>query len=288
MGRIVYVEGGFRPEEEARVSVFDRGLLFGDSIYEVTAVIDGRMVDNALHLARLERSLGELAIPMPMSRAEIAAVQQELITRNALVEGVVYLQISRGIEDRDFLYSGDLQPQIFGFTQAKKLSGTKAQAEGIAVDLVDDPRWQRRDIKTTMLLGQVIAKRHAKARGFQDVWMVENDLITEGASSTAHIITHDGVIVTRAPSQVTLPGCTTRAMAALAEAEGLRIEHRAFSPAEAQGAAEAFLTSASSFVIPVVRIGDVAVADGRPGPLTRRLQEAYLAAARAGEAAQHD
>lgn len=280
MGRIVYVEGGFTPEEEARVSIFDRGLLFGDAIYEVTAVIDGHMVDNDLHLARLERSLGELGIPMPMTKPEIEALQLELIARNQLTEGVIYLQVSRGAADRDFLFPEGLKPSLFGFTQEKTLTGTKAQTEGIAVDLQQDPRWVRRDIKTVMLLGQVLAKGQAKTRGLSDVWMVENGLITEGASSTAHIITPEGRIVTRAPSQVTLPGCTTRALERLAEAEGLVIEHRAFSPEEAQGAAEAFLTSASSFVIPVVEIGGVPVAEGRPGPLTRRLQQIYLDAAR--------
>ena len=280
MSRTVYVEGRFTPETEARISIFDRGLLFGDAIYEVTAVIDGHMVDNDLHLARLERSLGELDIPLPLPLAEIEAVQRELIARNALTEGLIYLQVSRGAEDRDFLYSGDLKPALFGFTQAKKLAGTKAQNEGIAVDLQQDPRWARRDIKTVMLLGQAMAKRQAKEGGFSDVWLVENGFVTEGASSTAHIITKDGRIVTRAPSQVTLPGCTTRALERLAAAEGLVIDHRPFSPAEAQGAAEAFLTSASSFVIPVVKIAEAVVADGTPGPLTRRLQQIYLDAAR--------
>lgn len=280
MSRIVYVEGSFAPEAEARISIFDRGLLFGDAIYEVTAVIDGRMVDNDLHLARLERSLGELDIPLPLPLAEIEAVQRALIEKNGLTEGLIYLQVSRGAEDRDFLWSEGLKPVLFGFTQSKKLAGTKAQEEGIAVDLQDDPRWTRRDIKTVMLLGQALAKRRAKAGGFNDVWLVENGQITEGASSTAHIITRDGRIVTRAPSRVTLPGCTTRALERLATAEGLVIEHRPFSPEEAQGAAEAFLTSASSFVIPVVQIGPAKVADGKPGPLTRRLQQIYLDAAR--------
>lgn len=279
MGRIVYIHGQFVPEEEARIGLFDRGFLFGDAIYEVTAVIDGRMIDNDLHLARLERSVGELAIPLPLPLEEIAAVQTELMARNGLRDGTIYLHVSRGEADRDFLYSDGLAPRLVGFTQAKVLTGTRGQREGISVDLAEDPRWQRRDIKTAMLLGQVMAKQAARARGFDDVWLVEGGLVTEGASATAHVITADGRILTRAASQATLPGCTQRALARLCAAEGLTIEERAFSPEEAQGAAEAFQTSASSLVMPVVRIGERTVGDGRPGPMTRKLQALYLEAA---------
>ena len=279
MGRTVYVHGDFVPEEEARIGLFDRGFLFGDAVYEVTAVIAGRMVDNDLHLARLERSLGELGIPLPLSLAGIEAIQHDLIIRNDLQDGSVYLQVSRGEADREFLYPQAMVSKLVGFTQAKTLLGTKAQREGIAVDLADDPRWQRRDIKTAMLLGQVMAKQAAKAGGFDDVWLVEGGLVTEGASSTAHVITADGRILTRPASRATLPGCTQRALARLCEAEGLRIEARAFTPEEAQDAAEAFQTSATSLVAPVVRIGTRVIGDGRPGPMTRRLQALYLEAA---------
>ncbi|WP_421578966.1 D-amino-acid transaminase [Shinella sp. M31] len=279
MGRIVYIHGEFVPEEEARIGLFDRGFLFGDAVYEVTAVIGGRMIDNDLHLARLERSLGELGIALPLPRPDIEVLQAELIRRNHLTDGTVYLHVSRGEADRDFLYPQDIVPKLVGFTQTKTLTGTKAQREGIAVDLADDPRWHRRDIKTAMLLGQVMAKQTARARGFDDVWLVEAGLVTEGASSTAHVITADGRILTRAASKATLPGCTQRALARLCEAEGLRIEERAFTPAEAQDAAEAFQTSASSLVMPVVKIGGRMIGDGRPGPMTRRLQSLYLEAA---------
>lgn len=279
MGRIVYIHGDFVPEEEARIGLFDRGFLFGDAVYEVTAVIAGRMIDNDLHLARLERSLGELGIALPLPLPEIEALQSQLIARNRLTDGTVYLHVSRGEADRDFLYPQGMAPKLVGFTQTKTLTGTKAQREGIAVDLADDPRWHRRDIKTTMLLGQVMAKQAARARGFDDVWLVEAGLVTEGASSTAHVITADGRILTRAASKATLPGCTQRALARLCEAEGLRIEQRAFTPEEAQDAAEAFQTSASSLVMPVVKIGGRMIGDGRPGPMTRRLQSLYLEAA---------
>jgi D-alanine transaminase len=237
------------------------------------------MIDNDLHLARLERSLRELGIALLLGRPEIEAIQAELIARNALQDGTVYLQVSRGEADRDFFYPATLTPRLVGFTQAKTLTGTKAQQNGISVDLAADPRWQRRDIKTAMLLGQVLAKQTARARGFDDVWLVEDGLVTEGASSTAHLITADGRILTRAASQATLPGCTQRALARLCAAEGMRIEERAFTPEEAQDAAEAFQTSASSLVMPVVRIGDRVIGDGKPGPRTRVLQALYLEAA---------
>jgi D-alanine transaminase len=279
MGRIVYVHGSFVPEEEARISLFDRGFLFGDAIYEVTAVIAGRMIDNDLHLARLERSLRELNIPLNLPREHIAGIQLELIARNALKDGTIYLQVSRGEADREFLYSDTIAPKLIGFTQAKQLVGTGAQRDGISVDLAADPRWQRRDIKTAMLLAQVMAKQSARARGFDDVWLVEDGLVTEGASSTAHLITTDRRILTRPASHATLPGCTQRAVARLCAVEGLRLEERAFSPSEAQNAAEAFQTSASSLVMPVVRIADKSIGDGKPGPMTRQLQRLYLDAA---------
>lgn len=279
MARIVYCRGDFRDEAQAQVSLFDRGLLFGDAVYEVTAVIGGRMIDNDLHLARLQRSLAELSIPLPMPVDRIEHVQQQLIARNDLTEGTVYLQVSRGETDRDFLYPEGLAPALIGFTQARRLVGTKGQREGVAVDLADDPRWTRRDIKTVMLLGQVLAKTRARERGFADVWLVEDGKVTEGASSTAYIITADGRIVTRGDSQATLPGCTSRALLRLCAEHGLTVERRAFTPAEAQGAAEAFMTSASSLVLPVVRIGGAVVGNGGPGPLTRELQGHYLKAA---------
>lgn len=279
MDRIVYVHGSFVPEKQARISLFDRGFLFGDAVYEVTAVIGGQLIDNDLHLARLERSLGALDIPMPLSRREIETVQSALLARNGLTDGLIYLQVSRGEADRDFLYPVGMRSTLIGFTQARVLTGTKAQREGISVGLVADPRWRRRDIKTTMLLGQVMAKQAARAQGFDDVWLVEDGLVTEGASATAHIVTADGRILTRPPSQATLPGCTQRALARLGAAHGIVIEERAFTPEEAQAALEAFQTSASNPVSPVVRIGDRVIGDGRPGPLTRHLLALYLEAA---------
>ena len=278
MARQIYVNGAYLPEAEARISVMDRGFLFGDAIYEVTAMIGGHLIDNDLHLSRLEQSLAKIGIPMPLSLDGIREVQAELVRRNGMTDGTIYLQVSRGTAERNFLPQDEITPNFVAFTQPKRLWGTPAQQNGIAVALVHDPRWDRRDIKTVMLLGQVLAKQAAQAEGFDDVWLFENGCITEGASSTAFILTRKGTIVTRPNSHATLPGCTRQAVLRLIAARQLSFEERAFTVDEAQDAAEAFLTSASSLVQPVVRIGDRVIGDGRPGPVTRHLQELYLQA----------
>lgn len=284
MTRIIFLDGAFLPEDEARISVMDRGFLFGDAIYEVTAMVDGHLIDNDLHLARLERSLGEIGIAMPMTVAKIREMQVELVRRNSMTDGTIYLQVSRGVAERNFLFSAALSPTFVAFTQPKKLYDTAAQRDGISVDLQADPRWNRRDIKTVMLLGQVLAKDRGTTRGFGDVWLHENGHVTEGASSTAFIVTTDGRIVTRPNSHAILPGCTRRAVLDLiAQEDGLIFEERAIALEELHGAAEAFLTSASSLVTPVTLVGDKVVADGKPGPVTRKLQALYLRAARACE-----
>ncbi len=280
MSRTIFVNGAFVAEEDAKISVFDRGFLFADGIYEVTAVIDGRMLDNDLHIARLERSLGEISIPMPMAKERIVEIQTELVRRNNLREGVIYLQVTRGVADRDFGYPEAIEPSFIGFTQAKKIVDTASVRDGVAVDVADDPRWARRDIKTVMLLGQVLAKKQAKARGFHEAWFVEDGHVTEGASSTAYIVSKDGVIVTRQNSHAVLPGCTRRALQAVADEQGLTIEERRFTLDEAYDAREVFLTSASSLVTPIIRVAQRSIGDGKPGPITRRLQAAYLELAR--------
>ncbi|PSJ60849.1 D-amino-acid transaminase [Pseudaminobacter soli (ex Li et al. 2025)] len=280
MNRIVYVNGDYVSETEANISVFDRGFIFGDGIYEVSAVIDGKLIDNDLHLSRLERSLKEISIPLPLPTEEIIKVQRELIARNSLEEGVVYLQVTRGAADRDFGYADDMKPTFIAFTQAKNLVNANSVKNGVAVDITPDTRWARRDIKTVMLLAQVLAKKAAKAKGFHEAWLVEDGFVTEGASSTAFILTKDDVIVTRPNSHAVLPGCTKRAVMKIAEEQKLRVEERLFTVEEAQEAKEAFLTSASSLVTPVIRIGDHVIGDGTPGPLTKRLQTIYLELAR--------
>lgn len=276
LSRTIYIDGNYVAEQDAKVSVFDRGFLFGDGIYEVTAVIDGKLIDNDLHLARLERSLKEISIPLPLPLDEIVEVQQQLRDRNGLVEGVVYLQVTRGAADRDFGFADDIKPSFVAFTQAKNLVNANSVKNGVAVDIVPDNRWARRDIKTVMLLGQVLAKKSAKAKGFHEAWLVEDGFVTEGASSTAFILTSDNVLVTRPNSHSVLPGCTKRAVMKIAGEEKLRIEERLFTVAEALEAREAFLTSASSLITPVVRIADRTIGDGKPGPVTTRLQAIYL------------
>lgn len=283
MTRHIYINGSYLPENEAKISVMDRAFLFGDAIYEVTAMVDGHLIDNDLHLARFARSLAELAIALPLPLEQVRQMQIELARRNQMTDGTIYLQVSRGVAERNFLPEADVAPTFVAFTQPKKLYDTPAQQNGIAVALIEDPRWNRRDIKTVMLLGQALAKQSAAAQGFADVWLHEDGAITEGASSTAFILTHDGKIVTRQNSHTILPGCTRRAVMTLAERHNLTIEERPFTITEAQAAAEAFLTSASSLVTPVVRIGDAVIGDGTPGPVTRRLQQIYLDAARACE-----
>lgn len=282
MTRTIYINDQFVSEQDAKISIFDRGFLFADAIYEVSAVVEGRLVDNDLHLTRLERSLGEIGIPMPMPKEDIIKLQAELIRRNNLREGVVYMQITRGTAERDFGYAADMKPNFVMLTQVKNITNSAGAKNGIAIDLAPDNRWTRRDIKTTMLLAQVLAKKTAHDAGYQDVWLVEDNHITEGGSSSAFIITKDNVLITRPNSNKILPGCTRKAVLKIAEEQNLTVEERLFTPEEAFNAKEAFLTSASSFVTPVIRIQEHVIADGKPGPLTLRLQKIYMELARTG------
>jgi D-alanine transaminase len=281
MTRIAYVNGAFLPLDEAKVSILDRGFLFADGIYEVTAVLDGKLVDTPRHMARLERSARELGMTLAETPERIEAIERELIERNGLTEGVVYLQATRGAEDRDFLPSPDLAPTLVMFTQAKALVDSPAARSGIAVATVPDIRWGRRDIKSVMLLAQVLAKQEAARKGAADAWLVTEDgMVTEGASSTAWILTQESVLVTRDKSHVTLPGCTGDALADLVGELGLTIDFRPFSVAEALAAREAFNSAAGSLILPVVTIDGRPVGDGKPGPVTQRLRELYIEHAR--------
>ncbi|MEV5032133.1 D-amino-acid transaminase [Sphingobium sp. LMC3-1-1.1] len=277
---IAYLNGSFLPIEQARVSVLDRGFLFADGIYEVAAVIDGKLVDSASHLARLERSTSAIGIALPLSLAEIEAAQKELVARNGLTEGLVYLQITRGADaTRDFLPSPDIRPTLVMFAQAKHFLDVPAARDGIAVATMPDLRWARRDIKSVGLLAQAMAKRAAAEAGAQEAWMVEDGFVTEGASSTAFIVTEDGV-VTRPYSQAVLAGCTGAALTALAEESGIGIIRRPFTVAEALAAKEAFITSASTLCQSVVRIDGQEIGGGKPGPIAMRLRALYIDFAR--------
>jgi D-alanine transaminase len=280
MERIAWLDGAFVPLAEARVSAQDRGFLFADGIYEFTAVLDGRLVDSASHLARFERSAAGLGIALPRSVAEIEEIQRALIARNALDQGGIYFQLTAGPAERDFLAVAT-HPTLFLFTQAGEILDKPTARTGIAVKTLPDPRWARRDLKTIMLLGQVLAKREAAAAGAQEAWLVDPEgFVTEGASSSALIVTVDGTLVTRPDSPDILPGCTRKAVLAIAARDGVRVEQRLFTVAEAHAAREAILTSASNFVLPVVTIDGRPVGDGRPGPIAARLRALYIDAAR--------
>jgi D-alanine transaminase len=280
--QIVYVDGSFVPVAEAKVSVFDRGFLFADGIYEVSAVLDGRLIDNDAHLARLQRSVGEIALALPETLERIVEIQKELIARNNLIDGTVYLQVTRGaVIPRDFAFPKDPKPTLVMFTSAKDIVNAASAKTGIAVKTVPDIRWARRDIKSVALLAQVLAKQAAAEAGCQEAWMIEDGKVTEGGSSSAFILTQDDVLVTRQNSSAILPGCTRKAVMKLAEERQLRVEQRAFSVSEALVAKEAFITSASLFVQAVVTIDGQMVANGKPGPMTNRLREIYVEFARA-------
>jgi D-alanine transaminase len=282
LDRIAYINGSFVPLADAKVSVLDRGFLFADGIYEVAAVLDGRLIDNASHLARLERSVSEIALELPETLPRIQEIQRQLIARNHLVDGLVYLQVTRGADTgRDFAFPKDVKPTLVMFTSAKDIVEAPAAKTGIAVITVPDIRWARRDIKSVALLAQVLAKQAAAVAGAGEAWMIEDGMVTEGGSSSAFILTQDDVLVTRQNSSAILPGCTRKAVVALAEERQLRVEERPFSIQEALAAKEAFITSATLFVQPVVSIDGTAIGDGKPGPMTNRLRAIYLDFARA-------
>lgn len=281
MDRIAYVNGSFLPIADAKVSILDRGFLFADGIYEVAAVLEGKLIDNASHLARLQRSVGEISLTLPETTERIQEIQKELVARNNLVEGLLYLEVTRGADkDRDFAFPKGVKPTLVMFTSVKNLNGPGAGA-GVSVITVPDIRWPRRDIKSVALLAQVLAKQAAAEAGAGEVWMIEDDMVTEGGSSSAFILTHDDVLVTRHNSPAILPGCTRKAVVALAEERQLRVEQRPFTVAEAVAAKEVFITSATAFVQGVVSIDGKTVGGGKPGPMTGRLRNIYIEFARA-------
>ena len=278
MTRTVHINGDWLPEDQARVSVFDRGFLMADGVYEVTSVLDGRLIDFPGHLARLGRSLDALEIRNPHTDDEWLAIHRRMVADNAITEGLVYLQVTRGNPgDRDFVYPPtDVAPTVVLFTQSKPgLADNPAARKGWSVVSIPDLRWHRRDIKTVQLLYPSMAKMTARAAGADDAWLVEDRLVTEGTSNNAYIV-KGGVIVTRALSHDILHGITRTAILRLAHEAQMQVEERSFSVAEAQAADEAFITSASAFVMPVVSIDGVALGDGAPGPVVRRMREIYI------------
>ncbi len=276
MSRIVFLNGSFLPIEEAKVPFMDRGFMFGDGVYEGVAVLDGHLVDNDAHLERLERSLREVRIPNPYTRAEWTRLEDELARRNGMTEGFLYFQVTRGVAERDFMFPDDATPTVAMFTQAKSIVNAPAAEKGIAVITVPDQRWSRRDIKSLNLLAQVLAKQAAKEAGAHEAWMVQDGFVTEGGSSSGFIVTKEGSIVVRPLSNAILPGITRKSLLALSQGAGIALEERMFTVEEAYGAAEAFMTSASAFVLPIVSIDGRAIGDGKPGPITKKLREIYI------------
>jgi len=276
MSRIVYVNGDFVPQEEAKISVFDRGFLFADGVYEVSTVLEGKLIDNSAHLARLRRSMAELNLPSPASDEEIEEIQVELVNRNNITDGMVYLQVTRGAAERDFVFPADPKPSLVMFSQTMNIRENPKAKKGIAIVTVEDVRWKRRDIKTVSLLAQSMAKQAAVEAGADDAWMVEDGFVTEGSSNNAFIVTKDDKIITRNLGNHILKGITRQVVIELAKDKNLTIEERPFTVDEALDAKEAFVTSATTFVMPVVRIDDQPLGNGAPGILTTELRALYI------------
>ena len=279
MNRIVYVNGAYMPEQEATVSIFDRGFLMADGVYEVTSVLHGKLIDFEGHAQRLKRSLDALDMAMPMPIDDLLGVHRELVARNGIEEGMIYLQVTRGSAgDRDFAFPDPEETPVtlVMFTQNKPgLADSPAAKTGIKVISIDDIRWGRRDIKTVQLLYPSMGKMMAKKAGADDAWMVQDGFVTEGTSNNAYIV-KNGQIITRALSNDILHGITRSAVLRFAEEAQMELVERNFTIDEAQSADEAFVTSASTFVMPVVEIDGQTLGAGMPGPIAARLREIYL------------
>lgn len=278
MSRIVYLNGEYLPENEAKISIFDRSFLMADGVYEVTSVLDGKLIDFDGHRARLERSLSELDMQKPEAFDDLLEIHRDLVRLNEIKDGMIYMQVSRGSAgDRDFAYpDADVKPTLVLFTQNKPgLADSPVAKTGIKVISIEDQRWGRRDIKTVQLLYPSMGKMMAKASGADDAWMVEDGAVTEGTSNNAYIVKNN-TIITRHLSNDILHGITRAAVLRCAREAQMKVEERSFTIEEAKQADEAFVTSASTFVMPVVELDGTAIGTGTPGPIARRLREIYL------------
>ena len=278
MSRIAYVNGRYLPMRAAKVHVEDRGYQFGDGVYEVCEVRGGRLIDERRHLDRLKRSLAELRIRLPMSPAALGIVLREVIAKNRIGYGIVYLQVTRGVARRDHAFPApELRPSVVVTARALNSARNEAlAAAGIAVVSVPDNRWGRVDIKTIGLLPNVLARQAAIERGARDAWFVDKDgTVTEGASSNAWIVTQAGTIVTRPADDAILRGITRTVVLEAIKALGLAVDERAFTLEEAYAAREAFVTAASQIVLPVVRIDGHPIGDGKPGPVATALRREF-------------
>jgi D-alanine transaminase len=277
MARLAYVNGRFVRHSDATVHIEDRGFQFADGVYEVVSVLGGAFVDEAGHLARLKHSLGELRIAMPLSEGVLKLLMRELVRRNGVRDGYLYMQITRGVAPRDFKFPKLIRSTLVMTTRRQAFRRELPGESGIKVVTVPDIRWARRDIKSVGLLAQVLAKQAAADAGAFETWMVDPDgMVTEGSSSNAWIMTKDGTLVTRQADYSVLHGITGNALEHLAREAGIAVERRAFSLAEAFEAREAFISSATTFCLPVTEIDGRPIANGHPGELARRLRERYF------------
>jgi D-alanine transaminase len=277
VARFAYVNGRFVRHADASVHIEDRGYQFADGVYEVVTILAGDFVDEPGHLTRLKRSLGELRIAMPFTESVLKLVMRELVRRNGVCDGYLYLQITRGVAPRDFKFPKQAKSAIVMTTRRQKFLPSMPNDAGVSVVTVPDIRWARRDIKSIGLLAQVLAKQAAVEAGAFEAWMVGPDgFITEGSSSNAWIVTKDGVLVTRQPDHMILHGITGNSIERLAAEAGVRVERRPFTLAEAHEAREAFLTSATTFCIAITEIDGRPIANGHPGELSRSLRQSYF------------
>jgi D-alanine transaminase len=276
--RIAYVNGRYRPGGAAMVHVEDRGYQFSDGVYEVCEVRDCRIIDERRHMERLARSLAELRIPMPMSNGALGVVMRECMRRNRVENGIIYLQITRGVAPRDHAFPAtQIKPSVVVAARGLDFAGNeRIAAEGVAVITVPDNRWERVDIKSVSLLPNVLAKQAARERGAREAWFIDrNGFVTEGSSSNAWIVTKEGRVVTRPAETGILRGITRSVLIEVIADQGISLEERAFTREEAYEAEEAFLTSASQLVLPVVRIDQQLIGDGRPGRVATRLRARF-------------
>lgn len=275
MSKIVFLDGVFMQESEAKVSIFDRGFLFGDGVYEVVPVIHSKMIDVAPFLERFDRSLSQVGIPWPMSKESYLAMLQDLIEKNSIKEGGIYTQVTRGVAPREFAFVKDTKPTCMAFAFEKQILENPKALSGVEVVSVEDIRWKRRDIKSISLLAQCLAKEQSVQKGAFEGWMVEDGFVTEGTASSAYIVKNN-VIITQALSNSILPGIRRKILLEMAQNHGIKVVLRAFSLQEAYEADEAMLSSATNLLLPVVKIDNHLIAEGVPGKVYKKMRELYI------------
>lgn len=278
MSSIVFLNGDFLPADEAKVSIFDRGYLFGDGIYEVVPVINGKVIDKEPFFERFDGSLSKIGLRAPFCKTEIITILDTLIAKNDLIEGGIYMQVTRGVAPREFYFPENTPTTFMAFVFHKAIIDSPLAVQGVKVVSCEDIRWKRRDIKSISLLGQVLSKEEVHQKGAYEGWMVEDGFVTEGTSSSAYII-KDGVIITRPLSNAILPGIRRKVLMSLTHTHGIKVEERLFSLEEALNADEAFMSSATVFVLPITHIDGKAIGDGKAGKLTQKLRSLYVEAA---------